>query len=131
VVAPIDARNHMRRVFMPALKAAGIEGLRWHDLRHTFASRLVMAGVDLRTVQELLGHKTVAMTLRYSHLSPAHQLDAVQRLDRKPTSTTTGTSDGASKSAVAAGAEVVDFPKELDGPRVTRTLDPLIKSQLL
>jgi integrase len=39
-------------------------------------------------VQELLGHKTVAMTLRYSHLSPAHQLAAVQRLDRKPTGTT-------------------------------------------
>ena len=40
-----------------------------------------MAGVDLRTVQELMGHKTLAMTLRYSHLSPGHQLDAVQRLN--------------------------------------------------
>ena len=88
---PIDARNYMRRTFLPALKVAKIEGLRWHDLRHTFASRLVMAGVDLRTVQELLGHKTVAMTLRYSHLSPAHQLDAVQRLNRAPTSTATDT----------------------------------------
>jgi len=51
----------------------------------------VMKGVDLRTVQELMGHKTIAMTLRYSHLSPAHQLEAVQRLVG-PTSTTTGTS---------------------------------------
>ena len=50
-----------------------------------------MKGVDLRTVQELLGHKTRTMTLRYSHLSPAHQLDAVKRLDA-PTGTTTGTS---------------------------------------
>jgi site-specific recombinase XerD len=41
-----------------------------------------MAGVDLRTVQELMGHKTIAMTLRYAHLSPAHRLDAVQRLNR-------------------------------------------------
>ena len=89
---PLDARNYMHRVFMPALKQAKIEGFRWHDLRHTFASRLVMAGVDLRTVQELLGHKTMAMTMRYSHLSPQHQLDAVKRLDAKPTGTTTGTS---------------------------------------
>jgi integrase len=65
---PIDARNFVRRVFLPAVKKAGIDGFRWHDLRRTFASRLVMAGVDWRTVQELMGHKTVTMTLRYSHL---------------------------------------------------------------
>ena len=64
----------MSWVFVPALARAGIENLHWHDLRHTFASRLVMKGVDLRTVQELMGHKTITMTLRYSHLSPAHQL---------------------------------------------------------
>ena len=68
--------------FVPALPTAKIEGARSHDLRHTFASPLVMAGVDLRTVQDLLGHKTLAMTLWYSRLSPAHQLDAVQRLNR-------------------------------------------------
>jgi len=85
---PIDTRNYMHRAFTPALRRAGIDGFRWHDLRHTFASRLVMAGVDLRTVQELMGHKTIAMTLRYSHLSPAHQLAAVQRLNN---TTDTGT----------------------------------------
>ncbi len=52
---PIDARNYMNRVFLKALKRAGIQGLRWYDLRQTFASRFVMKGVDLRTVQELLG----------------------------------------------------------------------------
>lgn len=52
----------------------------WHSLRHTFASRLVMAGVDLRTVQELMGHKTIQMTVRYAHLAPQHRLAAVQRL---------------------------------------------------
>jgi len=125
---PVDARNYMRRTFLPALKAAKIEGLRWHDLRHTFASRLVMAGVDLRTVQELMGHKTVATTLRYSHLSPAHQLDAVQRLNRKPTDTATDTTPAAVRTAVAAGGEVLDFPREENGPPQTRTGDPLIKS---
>src|SRR4051812_15879190 len=83
----------MNRVFLPALRTATIESLRWRDLRHTFASRLVMAGVDLRTVQELLGHKTQAMTLPYSDLSPGHELDAVQRLNRGPTATSTVTSE--------------------------------------
>src|SRR5437016_4015619 len=65
---PLDSQNFVNRVFVKALRTAGINSFSWHCLRHTFASRLVMAGVDLRTVQELLGHKTLAMTLRYSHL---------------------------------------------------------------
>lgn len=69
-----------REWFDPSVKGAGIEDFTWHCLRHTFASRLVMAGVDLRTVQELMGHKTIQMTVRYAHLAPKHQLNAVQRL---------------------------------------------------
>ena len=88
---PIDVHNYMSRVSGPAIEEAKIENFHWHDLRHTFASRLVMRGVDIRTVQELLGHKTITMTLRYSHLSPAHQLDAVQRLVQRRTDTTTDT----------------------------------------
>ena len=101
---PLDAKNFLHRVFTPALKRAGISDLRWHDLRHTFASRLVMAGVDARTVQTLMGHKTLAMTERYSHLSPAHKLAAVQRLNQpeaeKPTATTTATEAETAKAAV-------------------------------
>jgi site-specific recombinase XerD len=52
----------------------------WHVFRHTYISRLVMAGVDLRTVQELAGHKDIKMTMRYAHLAPAHKLAAVDRL---------------------------------------------------
>jgi len=59
--------------------------------RHTFASRLVMAGVDLRTVQELMGHKTITMTVRYAHLAPAHQREAIERLAQKRTDTTNDT----------------------------------------
>src|SRR5262249_7071879 len=65
--------------FRRACRAAGITDFRWHDLRHTFASQLVMAGVDIRTVQELLGHKTLAMTMRYSHLAPAHKAAGVEK----------------------------------------------------
>jgi len=83
-----------RRWFEPVVKVAGLEDFTWHCLRHTFASRLVMAGVDIRTVQELLGHKTISMTVRYSHLTPKHTLAAVERLDAptgEPTDTTTDT----------------------------------------
>ena len=76
----MNAQNLYHRVFQPALKLAGIEGVVWHTLRHSFASRLVMAGVDLRTVQTLMGHKSIEMTLRYSHLSPGHLHRAVELL---------------------------------------------------
>jgi hypothetical protein len=75
--------------FERALREAKIEGLHWHDLRHTFASRLVMAGVNLRAVQEALGHKSISMTVRYAHLSPEYQLEAVERLVPKPQETST------------------------------------------
>jgi integrase len=66
--------------FGSALADAKIKNYTWHCNRHTFASRLVMAGVDIRTVGELLGHKSLAMTMRYSHLAPAHNAAAVDRL---------------------------------------------------
>jgi integrase len=66
--------------FEPVVQEARLEDFTWHCLRHTFASRLVMAGVDLRTVAQLMGHKTIQMTMRYSHLAPDHQQSAVERL---------------------------------------------------
>jgi site-specific recombinase XerD len=63
--------------------ASRLEGFTWHGLRHTFASRLVMAGVDLRTVQELGGWRTLAMVQRYSHLGSDHLQAAVDRLVRR------------------------------------------------
>jgi integrase len=70
----------IKRAFKGACRRAGIEGLRVHDTRHTFASWLVMNGTPLRTVAELLGHKSLTMVHRYSHLSPDHLRDAVDRL---------------------------------------------------
>lgn len=63
-----------------ALGAAKIEDCRLHDLRHTFASRLAMAGVDLLTVKELGGWKSLTMVQRYAHLSPSHRREAIERL---------------------------------------------------
>ena len=73
--------NNPRKWFELALEEAEIKNFRWHDLRHTFISRLVMKDVNLRTVQELAGHKTISMTTRYAHLAPEHNQAAVERLD--------------------------------------------------
>jgi site-specific recombinase XerD len=66
--------------FVSALRDAKVDDYTWHCNRHTFASRLVMAGVDIRTVGELLGHRSLQMTMRYAHLAPAHNAAAVDRL---------------------------------------------------
>src|SRR5215813_7014428 len=69
--------------FKEACSAAGIKDFRFHDLRHTFASHLVMAGVDLVTVKDLMGHVGINMTVRYSHLAPEHKAQAVAKLGNR------------------------------------------------
>ena len=76
-------RIDIRKSFFTTLKKSGILNFRFHDLRHTFASHLVMAGVDLNTVRELMGHKSLEMTLRYSHLSQDHKKHAVDILAKR------------------------------------------------
>lgn len=73
--------NDSRAWFDRCVDDANIVSFTWHCLRHTFVSRLVMAGVDLRTVQELAGHKTISMTVRYAHLAPEHNQAAIEKLD--------------------------------------------------
>ena len=85
--------------FKDAVTRAAIHEYTWHCNRHTFASRLVMAGVSLRTVGELLGHRTAQMVMRYSHLAPEHTQDAVDRLVATGTTVAPAVDDG-SKSAV-------------------------------
>ncbi len=67
--------------FMKAVRLAKIPPIRFHDLRHTFATRLVRSGVDIVTVQHLLGHSNIMMTSRYAHSDADVKMDAVKRLD--------------------------------------------------
>ena len=75
---PLDARNFYNRVWGPAVIAVGIEWATWHDLRHTFASRLAMTGHNEGTIAALLRHSTTALVKRYAHLSPSHLKAAVE-----------------------------------------------------
>ena len=78
--------------FLAAVERAGLKDYTWHCNRHTFASRLVMAGVDLHTVGELLGHRTAQMTKRYAHLTVNHKQAAVERISAVQSATRTATS---------------------------------------
>ena len=78
---PLSGANFVRRIFVPAVERAKISDLHFHDLRHTFASRLVQRGVDLYRVKELMGHSNIKTTQRYAHLAPSHLEDAVNLLD--------------------------------------------------
>ena len=83
--SPQGKRLHnLERYWRPALREAKIPDFRFHDLRHTFASRLAMGGVDLYTVQRAGGWKSQAMVQRYAHLSPDHMRAAVERLAKVP-----------------------------------------------
>ncbi len=84
---PDDQHRHwgLTRVsdnpFSDAIKEAGIQlpkGQRMHVLRHTFASHFMMNGGDVLTLQKILGHQTITMTMRYAHLSPDHLADAIK-----------------------------------------------------
>ena len=95
----VNCHNWQARTFKPAVQRSGIKDFRWHDLRHTFASRLAMAGVDIRTIADLLGHRSIQMTMRYAHLSPGHRMDAVRALNgrlKAPTEAVTETGGSAS-----------------------------------
>jgi hypothetical protein len=87
-----------RNAFERACKRAGIYDFHFHDLRHTTASFMAMGGVDLMSIKQILGHKTIQMTLRYSHLSPGHLRNAVAAIDRALTSLSDPTSQFTSQS---------------------------------
>jgi integrase len=81
--------------FESARAKSGVKDFRWHDCRHTFCSRLAMAGVPLKTIQVLAGHKTISITARYAHLAPSTLRNAVELVTqiqvKSPVQTATGT----------------------------------------
>jgi len=105
-IFPFDAR-YVRRTFEEAVKAAGLAPFRFHDLRHTFASRLAMQGANDRTLMALGGWRSPAMLSRYAHLSPTHLWKAVEGLTQVGTVTETVTEE------MAAAEEMQKLLKEM------------------
>lgn len=79
---PGKARTDLPKSWEPSLQKAGIQDFHWHDLRHTFASRLMMKGAELYEVMRLLGHTNIETTQRYAHLSPKHLQGVVALLNK-------------------------------------------------
>jgi integrase len=78
----VFAKTDNKKWFKRVLKRAGVANFRWHDLRHTFISRLVQKNVNLKVVQEAAGHRTIAMTARYAHLNKTNVAEAMALLNR-------------------------------------------------
>jgi integrase len=105
-VFPHGAR-YLRRAFERAVKAAELAPFRFHDLRHTFASRLAMQGANDRTLMALGGWKSPAMLSRYAHLSPAHLFHAVEGLTRMGTAPKTATEESVEEAQASKLLEEV------------------------
>src|SRR3989454_512439 len=116
VTQPMDSRAFLRRSFEPGLRQAGITGACWHSLRHTAASRRVMAGVDLVSVKEILGHRDIQTTLQYAHLAPGHLRDAVNRGSLSGTVTKTVTSQEGKRGGEMQPLDSVVRPEGLEPP---------------
>ena len=98
LVCPSSTYKSHRCWWLRCLKEAKVSDFHWHDLRHTFASRLVMSGVDILTVNKLMRHEVLQVTMRYAHLSQPHLQAAVERLA------------GVTRSATAPNASVPHVP---------------------
>ena len=89
--------SSVKRAFRQAANRAGLPDVRFHDLRHTFATRLILAGVSLAKVQRLMGHKSLQMTMRYLRLTDGDLRGAIQVLNREALPTVFPTSLGSNR----------------------------------
>jgi site-specific recombinase XerD len=110
--------QNARDWFEPVVIESKLKDYTWHCNRHTFASRLVMAGVDIRTVANLMGHSTIQMTMRYAHLAPEHNQSAVDKLVAVPvvvpqTQTATGTATGQKRKNARASKSGIKLVKSI------------------
>ena len=131
----------VKNAFHTALETAAIKDFTWHDLRHTFASWLIMKGASLRAVAELLGHRGLRMVMRYAHLSPAYLSAEVGLLDAPPTPTPPPMEGARAEKRARKGqrasmrderrAKVVEFPKGIGSSGWTRTSNPPVNSRML
>jgi len=116
----------VKNAFQTALETAEIRDFTWHDLRHTFASWLIMKGASLRSVAELLGHRGLRMVMRYAHLSPAYLSAEVGLLDAPvpPPSTERAIRGQRASKAAPRRAKVVELPKGIGSSGRIRTYNP-------
>ena len=108
----------IRAGFLNSCKRAGITGLHFHDLRHTFASQFVMAGGDIYILKEILGHKSITNSQRYAHLSPTYKIKAIDRMNTlwagaKPETNTSEILPEVPSVTVASQATYQDTPPAL------------------
>ena len=123
--------KEIKRAFHTALRRSGIKSFTFHDLRHTFASQLVMKGADLTTVKELLGHKTLAMTLRYAHLTPEHKAKAVGLLDKPKQKRTAQLLHSGSTNGLTPKSQPIVNKSGAEGDRTPDPLNAIqVRSQL-
>ena len=122
----------VKTAFHTALQDADIVDFTWHDFRHDYASRLVMAGVSLRAVAELLGHRGLRMVMRYAHLAPGFLSDEVKKLDTFTLSvrgTERATKGQRAPTGTRQRAKVLRIPKENGSSGWTRTSNPPVNSR--
>lgn len=130
----LDEHNWTTRRFAKAVATAGVRDFTFHDLRHTFATRLAMSGSSLLEIQHLLGHSSPAMTQRYAHFVEAFRRRAISRMDearaarnRRRSGTRSGTTDRTEQPAKAKGQKVLVPQGPGSEPSGDRTRDPLLK----
>jgi integrase len=122
----------VKNAFHTALKAADISDFTWHDLRHTFASWLIMKGASLRSVAELLGHRGLRMVMRYGHLSPAYLSAEVGLLDvPRPANAEKAKKGQRPANTDRQQAKVGQISKKIGSSGWIRTSNPPVNSRML